>query len=36
MKTDERIRQSRKNIGITQKELGNLVGMSYQQIAQYP
>ncbi len=36
MKTDERIRQSRKNIGITQKELGNLVGMSYQQIEQYP
>ena len=36
IKTDERIRQSRKNIGITQKELGNLVGMSYQQIEQYP
>ena len=36
MKTGARIRQSRKHIGITQKELGNLVGMSYQQIEQYP
>jgi transcriptional regulator with XRE-family HTH domain len=35
MNTGERIKQARKKAGITQKELGNLVGMSYQQIAQY-
>ena len=35
MNTGERIKQARKRAGITQKELGDLVGMSYQQVAQY-
>ena len=35
MNTGELIKEFRKKIGITQKELGQLVGMTYQQIAQY-
>lgn len=35
MTTGERIRNARKNRGLTQNALGKLTGMSYQQIGQY-
>lgn len=35
MDTGKKIRQARKKSGYTQKKLGSLAGMTYQQIAQY-
>lgn len=35
MNTGERIKQARKAAGLTQKELGDKLGITYQQIGQY-